>query len=229
MDLRAAKQRAQKLRDEINDLRYRYHVLDDPAVTDEVYDSLTQELKAIEEQYPALLTSDSPTQRIGGEAVDKFRKVRHGSPMLSLGDAFSEAEMREWEERLQRLEPDRRWTYFCELKFDGLAISLVYERGVLRTAATRGDGATGEDVTQNIKTIRAVPLRLNLELRHTSSFSPALVRAVERMLKKTPIIEVRGEALMSKDGFKRMNAEQEKKGSQVFANPRNAAAGAIRH
>src|SRR3989344_1343548 len=143
MDLRAAKQRAQKLRDEINDLRYRYHVLDDPAVTDEVYDSLTQELKAIEEQYPALLTSDSPTQRIGGEAVDKFRKVRHGSPMLSLGDAFSEAEMREWEERLQRLEPDRRWTYFCELKFDGLAISLVYERGVLRTAATRGDAAAG--------------------------------------------------------------------------------------
>ena len=228
MDLRAAKQRAQKLRDEINDLRYRYHVLDDPAVTDEVYDSLTQELKAIEEQYPALLTSDSPTQRIGGEAVDKFRKVRHGSPMLSLGDAFSEAEMREWEERLQRLEPDRRWTYFCELKFDGLAISLVYERGVLRTAATRGDGATGEDVTQNIKTIRAVPLRLNLELRHTSSFSPALVRTVDRMLKKTPMIEVRGEALMSKEAFRRLNAEQEKKGGQIFANPRNGAAGAIR-
>ena len=216
------------MRDEINDLRYRYHVLDDPAITDEVYDSLTAELRAIEQEFTQLLTADSPTQRVGGKALDKFRKVRHGSPMLSLTDAFSEAEMRNWEERLKRLEPDRQWTYFCELKFDGLAISLVYERGVLRTAATRGDGKTGEDVTENIKTIRAVPLRLNVELRHTSSFSAALRGTVERALKKTAVIEVRGEALMSKEAFRRLNAEQEKKGGQIFANPRNGAAGAIR-
>jgi len=228
MDLRTAKQRAQKLRDEINDLRYRYHVLDDPAITDEVYDSLTTELRAIEQEFPQLRSADSPTQRVGGKALDKFRKVRHGSPMLSLGDAFSEEEMREWEERLRRLEPDRHWSYFCELKFDGLAVSLIYERGVLRTAATRGDGVTGEDVTENIKTIRAVPLRLNVELRHTSSFPAVLRSAVERALKKTAVIEVRGEALMSKEAFRRLNTEQTKKNAVSFANPRNAAAGAIR-
>src|SRR3989344_1612043 len=228
MDLRTAKQRAQKLRDEVNDLRYRYHVLDDPAITDEVYDSLTAELRAIEQEFTQLLTADSPTQRVGGKALDKFRKVRHGSPMLSLTDAFSEAEMRDWEERLRRLEPDRHWTYFSELKFDGLAVALVYDKGLLRTAATRGDGITGEDVTENIKTIRAVPLRLNVELRHTSSFSAALRRTLDERLKKNPVIEVRGEALMSKDAFRRLNTEQEKKGEASFANPRNAAAGAIR-
>src|SRR3990167_8781388 len=148
--------------------------------------------------------------------------------MLSLGDAFSEEEMQEWEERLRRLEPDRHWSYFCELKFDGLAVSLIYERGVLRTAATRGDGVTGEDVTENIKTIRAVPLRLNVELRHTSSFPAVLRSAVERALKKTAVIEVRGEALMSKEAFRRLNTEQTKKNAVSFANPRNAAAGAIR-
>src|SRR3989344_2841544 len=211
MDLRTAKQRAQKLRDEINDLRYRYHVLDDPAITDEVYDSLTTELRAIEQEFPQLRSADSPTQRVGGKALDKFRKVRHGSPMLSLGDAFSEEEMREWEERLRRLEPDRHWSYFCELKFDGLAVSLIYERGVLRTAATRGDGVTGEDVTENIKTIRAVPLRLNVELRHTSSFPAVLRSAVERALKKTAVIEVRGEALMSKEAFRRLKTDQPRK------------------
>ena len=160
MDKKQAKNRAIKLRHEINDLRYRYHVLDDPAVTDEVYDSLTAELKAIEKQFPDLVTPDSPTQRVGGKVLDKFQKVQHMQRMLSLNDAFSAEEMREWDSRLRRLEPDLQWTYFCELKFDGLAISLRYVDGMLATAATRGDGTVGEDVTQNIRTIASVPLRL---------------------------------------------------------------------
>ena len=160
MNRKDATIRAKKLRDEINELRYRYHVLDDPAVTDEVYDSLTTELREIEREYPDLVTPDSPTQRIGGKPLEKFQKVKHAARMLSLNDAFSVTEMREWEERLKRLEPDRQWTYFCELKFDGLAISLRYEDGVLARAATRGDGSTGEDVTQNIRTIPSVPFLL---------------------------------------------------------------------
>jgi len=203
MNRKDATIRAKKLRDEINELRYRYHVLDDPAVTDEVYDSLTTELREIEREYPDLVTPDSPTQRIGGKPLEKFQKVKHAARMLSLNDAFSVTEMREWEERLKRLEPDRQWTYFCELKFDGLAISLRYEDGVLARAATRGDGSTGEDVTQNIRTIPSVPLRLR-PLKG-ASFPEA--------------IEVRGEALLSRAAFKKL---------QGFANPRNAAAGAIR-
>lgn len=228
MDLKQAKIRVQKLRDEINDLRYRYHVLDDPKVTDEVYDSLTNELKQIEAKYPELETPDSPTQRIGGKPLDKFLKIRHSTRMLSLNDAFSGEEMQEWEQRLKRLEPDLSWHYFAEVKFDGLAISLRYEKGILAAAATRGDGLVGEDVTGNIKTIRAVPLRLNLELRNTSNFPAVIKKALAQKLETAMTIEVRGEALMSKDGFQKLNAEQEKNGGIIFANPRNAAAGSIR-
>lgn len=203
MDKSKAKARAGKLRMEINDLRYRYHVLDDPGVTDEVYDSLTAELRAIEWEFPELVTADSPTQRVGGQPLEKFQKVRHLQPMLSLNDAFSEVEMKEWKERLRRLEPDLQWSYFCELKFDGVAISLRYENGVLATAATRGDGVTGEDVTQNIRTIASVPLRLR-EIKG---------------LRLPDVVEIRGEALMSRPAFKKLSG---------FANPRNAAAGAIR-
>ncbi len=208
MNRTQAAERAKKLRNEINELRYRYHVLDDPAVTDEVYDSLTAELREIEKRYPQLITPDSPTQRVGGRPLDKFEKVRHLERMLSLTDAFDEEELRDWEGRLRRLEPDRKWTYFCELKFDGLAISLRYVKGMLAVAATRGDGITGEDVTQNIRTIATVPLRL----RDTHG------------LKFSKVIEIRGEALMSRAAFARLN----KAGGQKFANPRNAAAGAIR-
>jgi DNA ligase (NAD+) len=228
MDQKIATIRAQKLREQINDLRYRYHVLDDPKVTDEVYDSLTAELKRIEAAFPQLLTADSPTQRVGGKPLAKFHKIRHDQPMLSLNDAFSEAEMQEWEERLRRLEPDRSWEYFAELKFDGLAISLRYDDGILRTAATRGDGVTGEDVTNNLKTIEAVPLRLNLELKHTASFPKALRDKLAKNLANVRTVEVRGEALMSKAVFARLNREQSRGGSATFANPRNAAAGSIR-
>lgn len=228
MNKQEVKTRAKKLRDEINDLRYRYHVLDDPKVTDEIYDSLTAELRQIEKVYPELITPDSPTRRVGGEPLLKFKKVRHAERMLSLNDAFSAQEVQDWEERLKRLEPDRKWIYFCELKFDGLGISLRYESGVLAVAATRGDGLTGEEVTENVKTIAAVPLRLNLELKHTGSFPKDLKEKVARTLKQRKTIEVRGEALMSRKAFAGLNREQEKQGGPPFANPRNAAAGAIR-
>jgi len=182
MDKKQAKIRVEKLKKQINELRYRYHVLNDPAVTDEVYDSLTHELRLIEEEYPEFAAADSPTQRVGGKPLDKFEKVRHLRRMLSLNDAFSFAELQEWEDRLKRLEPDLRWSYFVELKFDGLAISLNYKKGILATAATRGDGVTGEDVTRNIRTVHSVPLRLE----------------------RDKDIEVRGEVIMGKDAFRRL-------------------------
>lgn len=217
-----AKVRAEKLRAEINDLRYRYHVLDDPKVTDEIYDSLTEELETIEQQYPDLLTPDSPTQRVGGQPLAKFIKVPHAVRMISLNDAFSQEEIHDWEERLTKLEPQAQWEYICELKFDGLATSLEYQNGVLQVGSTRGDGLVGENVTQNLKTIRAIPLRLNLELKNTQKFPAELKQRVAARLKIVKHIEVRGEALMSKASFKKLNKEQ------TFANPRNAAAGSIR-
>lgn len=223
-----AKQRAAKLREEINRLRYRYHVLDDPAVTDVVYDSLTSELRAIEEVHPDLVTADSPTQRVGSVVSERFRKVSHAAPMLSLNDAFSEDEVRAWAQRVRKLSPGEPESYFCELKFDGLAISLIYQDGQLHHGATRGDGQVGEDVTINLKTIQAIPLRLNLELTDTERFSSELRQRVRSALRSVSTIEVRGEALMSKDAFGKLNAVQRERGEREFANPRNATAGAIR-
>jgi len=232
MDKSEAKKRAGKLRDQINELRYRYHVLDDPKVTDEVYDSLTEELREIEKNFPDLATPDSPTQRVGGKALSKFQKVRHAKRMLSLNDAFSEEEMRDWEQRLRRLQPHGAWAYVCELKFDGLATSLIYEDGIFVQGATRGDGFVGEDVTQNLKTIRAIPLRIDLELSH-DSFVPKLrekeyweeiKKRVIRNTHKVRRIEVRGEVIMRKRDFNKLNKLEGGK----YANPRNTAAGAIR-
>ncbi|MEX0594588.1 MAG: NAD-dependent DNA ligase LigA [Patescibacteria group bacterium] len=202
-------QRVRKLRETINDLRYRYHVLDDPAVTDSVYDSLTNELKKIETEFPELETPDSPTQRVGGAPLDKFRKVAHHHPMLSLNDAFSREEVVAWSERLTRLgHLAKPVNYYCELKMDGLACSLLYQQGVLVRAATRGDGYTGEDVTQNVKTIDAVPLKLRQ--------------------KTTGDVEVRGEIYMPYSSFIKLNESRKAKNLPLFANPRNASAGAIR-
>ncbi|MEK9181089.1 MAG: NAD-dependent DNA ligase LigA [Patescibacteria group bacterium] len=223
-----AKKRVEKLAEQIDELRYRYHVLDDPGVTDEIYDSLTFELRKLEAEFPELATPTSPTQRVGGKPLDKFQKVRHEQRMLSLNDAFSEEEVRDWEERLRRLQPDDVWTYMAELKFDGLATSLIYENGIFIRGATRGDGFIGEDVTGNLKTIQAIPLRLNLALKHTEKFPPALRERLKDALKKARTIEVRGEALMSKAAFAELNRQQEKNESAKFANPRNAAAGSIR-
>jgi len=205
MNIQKAKIRVKKLREEINELRYRYHVLDDPSASDDIFDSLMHELTQIERQYPQLLTPDSPTQRVGGEPLDEFKKVKHETPMLSFNDAFSEEEMLDWENRLKKLEPNAQWEYICELKFDGLATSLIYEHSLLKTGSTRGNGIIGEDITENLKTIRAIPLKLNSELQHDDYFPKDLLTKLVSAMKKNPVIEVRGEALMSMAVFKKLN------------------------
>ena len=200
-----AEKRAKKLRDLIDDFRYRYHVLDDPEVTDEVYNSLTHELIGIEEKYPELKTDDSPTQRVGGEPLSKFQKITHARPMLSLNDAFNFQEIEDWQMRNRKIV-NEKYDFFCELKMDGLAVSLVYENGIFSYGATRGDGKIGEDVTQNLKTIAAIPLRIPLNDR----------------------VEIRGEVYMPIEIFNDLNHKYEKDGKALLANPRNAASGSIR-
>jgi DNA ligase (NAD+) len=200
------KDRIEKLSKQINELRYRYHVLDDPSVTDEIYDSLTQELITLEKAYPQFKLKNSPTDRVGGVALDKFEKITHAQRMLSLTDAFTWEDMEAWEERLKKILPDESWDYFMELKFDGLAISLRYEKGELAIAATRGDGFVGENVTNNIRTIQSIPLDLS----------------------KNIDLEVRGETIMTKEVWKELNKRQEAEGKTLYANTRNAAAGSIR-
>jgi len=207
-----AKIRILKLREQIDHYRYQYHVLDKSEISDAALDSLKHELQELEEAYPDLITADSPTQRVGGRPLSKFQKAPHAVPMLSLNDVFSAEEVKAWQERIAKLLPSRTApAYFAELKVDGLALSLTYKDGVLIRAATRGDGRIGEDVTMNAKTIEAIPLRL----RKTSRPMPAE-------------IEVRGEAFMRKRVFDNLNVQAKKRGEEPFANPRNAAAGAIR-
>ena len=209
MNFSDAKIRAEKLRKEIDNLRYRYHVLDDPGVSDDVYDSLTRELREIEAQFPKLASPDSPTQRIGGKPLEKFQKIEHEVLMMSLNDAFDFEELDAWGKRIKKLLPQgEKYEYFCELKLDGLAISLIYEDGLFARGATRGDGRVGEDITENLKTIHSIPLRLR------SPFPKKL--------------EVRGEAIMSKKVWKTLNEENTKEGKILFANTRNAAAGSLR-
>ncbi|MGC8651394.1 MAG: NAD-dependent DNA ligase LigA, partial [Minisyncoccia bacterium] len=174
-----------------------------------------------EQQYPDLITPDSPTQRVGGEPLKEFKKVKHEIPMISLNDAFSEEDMRDWYERITKLiapEDIKKLQFYCEHKFDGLAISLIYEDGIFKVGSTRGDGYTGEDVTQNLKTIESIPLRLRLE--ETKNEYP--------QFKITKQIEVRGEVLLTKKEFNRINEEQKKLGLPIYANPRNVAAGSVR-
>lgn len=211
MNKQEIKKRIQNLRVQINDLRYRYHVLNDPAVSDEVYESLTKELESLEEEYPEFKSPDSPTQRVGGKPLEKFEKVRHPLPMLSLNNAFSEADVLAWEKRNKKMLNDagakvEQMEFFCELKYDGLSISLEYENGLLVRGSTRGDGIIGEDVTQNLKTIYAIPLAIP-EKRD---------------------IEIRGECIMQKKVWQELNEKNLKEGKPLFANPRNAAAGSIR-
>ena len=212
------KERIEKLKKLIDDYRYTYHVLDKPLVSDAVNDSLKHELQELEDRYPEFITPDSPTQRVGGRPLAKFKKVRHQTRMLSMIDAFSFPEIIKWQERITKLVPAGKIDqsgFFVELKTDGLSLSLVYQDGILKTGATRGDGIIGEDVTQNIKTIESIPL----QLRKKSHY---FVRASHGRL------EVRGEVYLTKKAFEKLNAEQKKKGGMVFANPRNAAAGSVR-
>lgn len=202
--------RSKWLRAELNRHNHAYYVLDNPTIPDAEYDKLFRELQAIEEAHPDLIIPDSPTQRIGGAALSQFPPVRHSLPMLSINNGFSESDIVAFDRRTREaLKADADVEYATELKFDGLAINLRYEDGVLVQAATRGDGATGENVTANIRTIRAIPLRLHAD------HPPKL-------------IDVRGEVLMFKSDFAKLNARQRESGQKEFANPRNAAAGSLR-
>ena len=204
-----AQQRASELREQIAYHNYRYYVLDDPEIPDAEYDRLFRGLQELEEKYPELITPDSPTQRVGGKPLKGFAEVRHEIPMLSLGNVFSEEELVDFDRRVREGLGIDEIEYSAEPKLDGLAISIRYENGLLVRAATRGDGATGEDVTQNVRTIDAIPLRLY------GKDWPA-------------VLEVRGEVYMPKAGFDALNERQREKGEKSFANPRNAAAGSLR-
>ncbi len=188
----------------INEADYNYHTLDKPTITDQEYDKYLRELYRIEEEHPELKREDSPSNRAGGQVLDEFKKVTHQIPMMSLSNVFNESELVNFDSRIKKegINPN----YVCELKIDGLSVSLRYEKGKLKTAATRGDGTTGEDITNNAKTIKTIPLKLNKEID----------------------IEVRGEIYMSKKVFEKLNKEREQEGKELFQNPRNAAAGSIR-
>ncbi|HGL4553849.1 TPA: NAD-dependent DNA ligase LigA [Acinetobacter baumannii] len=188
-----------------------YYVMDQPTISDSEYDHLFHQLKALEEQYPELVQADSPTTKVGGQALSKFESVTHVVPMLSLGNVFNQEDLFAFARRVEERLPNQKVQYEVELKLDGLAISLWYENGVLVRGVTRGDGETGEDITQNVKTIRNLP-----KVLHSEKYE------IPRLL------EVRGEVLMPKSGFEKLNADQEAKGEKTFANPRNAAAGSLR-
>ena len=206
----AAKARIEKLKELINDYRYHYHVLDESIMSEAAADSLKHELSQLEEQYPEFITPDSPTQRVAGKPLDKFQKVIHTSRMISLADVFSESEIRDWVARNYKLvDQGTEFTFFTDIKMDGLAMSLHYENGIFQQAVTRGDGLVGEDVTMNVKTIQNIPLKLNLD------------NPPERL-------EVRGEVIIFKQDFEKLNQMQTKLGEKPFANPRNLAAGTIR-
>ncbi|WP_026375107.1 NAD-dependent DNA ligase LigA [Aestuariibacter salexigens] len=204
------RQRLDELRATIEEFNYQYYVQDAPTIPDAEYDRLMRELQAIEQQHPEWISADSPSQKVGGEPLSAFTQVEHEVPMLSLDNAFSEEEFFAFDKRVKdRLKQDSVLEYACEPKLDGLAVSILYEDGVLVRAATRGDGRVGENITANVKTIANVPLRLRGENYPTR-------------------LEVRGEVFMTKQGFEKLNADQARDGKKVFANPRNAAAGSLR-
>ena len=207
---KTVKARVEALREQIDHHNYLYYVLDEPSVPDAEYDRLLRELEQLEAEYPQLVTSDSPTQRVGAQPLEAFDEVEHRVPMLSLANAFSDDEMADFDKRIRKLlDTGEEITYVAEPKLDGLAISIRYEKGKLVQAATRGDGSRGEDVTQNVRTISSVPLRLIGE-------------------DLPDVVEARGEIFMPKKGFAALNERARKKGEKIFVNPRNAAAGSLR-
>src|SRR5215831_4922150 len=210
----ALDKKIESLREKIRYHEYRYYVLDDPEISDADFDKLMNELKALEKEHPALITPDSPTQRVGGKPREGFVKVRHSSAMLSLDNTYSEDELRGWERRVHELSGRKDVDYVCELKLDGMSLSLGYDDSHLVRGITRGDGTVGEDVTLNVRTVRSVALSIPKE-----------------RLKKAGIplnFEVRGELLMPLAAFKRMNEERKAQNLSLFANPRNATAGTVR-
>jgi len=206
MDRLTAEKRIEELTKLIERHNRLYHEEDRPEISDQEYDQLVRELLALEENFPDLAQPDSPTKRVGGAPLPFFEKVVHKTPMLSLGNAFSEEDLRDFDRRVRQAVGNQVVRYVCELKIDGLAVSLHYENGLFVKGATRGDGTTGEDITQNLRTIRSIPLRLSRPLT----------------------LEVRGEAYMPKPAFEKLNKEREERGEPLFANPRNSAAGSLR-
>jgi DNA ligase (NAD+) len=202
------KNRVNELRAQLNHHNYRYYVLDSPEISDAEYDQLMEELRRLEADYPQFLTPDSPTQRVGAAPVEAFGVVVHPLPLLSLGNVFSQEELTAWHARTAKLLGRERFSFVAEHKIDGLAVALTYVNGRLTTGATRGDGLRGEDITQNLRTIRSIPLSVSKEA--------------------PPHFEVRGEVFLPREGFRKLNREREGAGLPLFANPRNAAAGSVR-
>ncbi|TGC95497.1 DNA ligase LigA-related protein, partial [Salmonella enterica] len=203
-------QQLTELRTTLRHHEYLYHVMDAPEIPDAEYDRLMRELRELEAQRPDLITPDSPTQRVGAAPLTAFNQIRHEVPMLSLDNVFDEESFLAFNKRVQdRLKSTENVIWCCELKLDGLAVSILYENGVLVSAATRGDGTTGEDITSNVRTIRAIPLKL-----HGDNIPARL--------------EVRGEVFLPQAGFEKINEDARRTGGKVFANPRNAAAGSLR-
>ena len=210
----AIQKKLEALREKIRHHEYRYYVLDDPEMSDADFDKLMNELKRLEAEHPELITPDSPTQRVGGKPREGFVKAKHSSPMLSLDNAYSEEELRDWERRVHELTGRTDLEYMCELKLDGMSLALIYSDGRLERGITRGDGTTGEDVTSNVRTVRSIPLTI-----------------AKDKLKKAGIptdFEVRGEMLMPLAAFRKLNEERERQGLATFANPRNFTAGTVR-
>lgn len=219
MNKSETKQRIEKLKKLINYHRYLYHVEDRQEITESALDSLKHELYTLEQQYPELITLDSPTQRVAGSPLRRFKKIEYKIPMLSIEDIFSEKELCDWEDYLKRLLPNETFEYFCEPKIDGFAVSLIYKEGIFVLGSTRGTGKVGEDVTQNLKTIESIPLRLRLPPETPGVFSST--PGVNRL---AGFVEVRGEVYMEKNDFVKFNKKLDGK----YANPRNLAAGSIR-
>jgi len=208
MNKEEAKISIRQLVEDINNHNYRYYVLADPIISDYDFDMLLEKLVSLEKEFPEFKQPDSPSQRVGGSVTSEFASAKHTYPMLSLSNTYSEIELREFDERVRKLV-DGKYEYICELKFDGLSISLTYENGLLIRALTRGDGERGDDVTTNIRTIRSIPMRL------VGSGFPE-------------VFEVRGEVILPRPGFEKMNLERIEIGENPFANPRNAAAGSLK-
>lgn len=228
-----AKKRIEKLKNLINYHRYLYHVLDKQEISEAALDSLKKELFDLEQKFPEFITPDSPTQRVGGRPLEKFGKVRHPQPMLSFNDAFSQKDLEDWLGRISKLlteKEKKEIDFFSELKIDGLAIELIYEEEILKIGSTRGDGITGEDVTQNLKTIEAIPLRLRKKEEVVSDLKKEGLEEIASIISKKDFksLVVRGEVFLSKKEFEKVNRERKKNNLPIYTNPRNLAAGSVR-
>ncbi|MFP4497331.1 MAG: NAD-dependent DNA ligase LigA [Vulcanimicrobiota bacterium] len=210
IDINEASKIATNLAEEINKHNFYYYVKDSPIIEDALYDRLMNQLKTLEERFPSLITPESPTQRVGAPPLEEFQPVIHRFPMLSLANAFSAGDLIDFDARVRRMAQNTHFTYVCELKFDGLGVSLIYEKGSFKTGATRGDGYQGEDITLNLRTINTIPLKV-MENQSIPN-----------------LMEVRGEVFMSRSNFEKLNMERSEQGESLFANPRNAAAGSLR-